>query len=440
MPGWRGRGLRRRLVPIVRDTGWVGTGELIKLLTGLVVLNVLIIGLGPAAYGRFVAVQVLSSVLTMMSCSWVTFLLLQHTLQGGRDLRTAYGTALGLAAPASAAAFLLGSLVGPLLVPALDLWVIACFVAAELLVGLLLTLSGAAVQIDKGLPAAARLRMLQHLTRAAVVVSVAVAGTATLETLAPALLAGYAAVSVTVFVVTTKRLGLRRVPARPRWKQAKEGLPYAGVLVSLAIQEDSDKVFLVRFADPVDAGLYAAAYRLVQLGFIPISALMGSSHPRFLTRTAGLRNEHLRRALRYTGPTALYGVVATLAVVIFAPVVPQVLGEEFEGTQLLLAVLAPLILLRTLSLFPLNALLGLRRLRLRLAVIVATTAVNVAMNAALVPLLGVPGAVASTLVTEAVLVVLVWTVVIKAQRREDQAQAGTDFLDERGGVAGGAGA
>lgn len=414
---------RRRVSGLARDTGWTGANEVVTLLTGLVILQVLIVGLGPAAYGRYAAVAALAAILTTLSSVWVVLLLLQLTLQENRDVPQSFAVALGLALPAAGIAFVLGVVVGPLLIPCLSLPVIAAFVAADLLSGLLFMVSGAAVQAAEGLPAATRVRLVSVLTRFGAVVAVGLSGRPSLPLLAVALLIANAAVGAVVFVRVSRRLGLRWLPARVRLADARRGLPYAGVLAALAVQQDSDKIILARLVDPVDAGLYAAAYKVVQLGFIPVRALHGSSHPRFLVNNPVLRGEHLGRALRFTWPTAAYGLVATLSLIVVAPVVPRVFGSEYDGTLPLLVGLAPLLVLRTLSMFPLNALLGLRRYTLRFVVILATTVLNVVLNVVLISALSVTGAVVSTLVTEVVLIAAVWTSVAAAQRRHDRNNA-----------------
>lgn len=411
---------RRRVTGMARDTGWTGANEVVTLATGLVMLQVLIVGLGPAAYGRYAAVAALAAILTTLSSVWVVLLLLQHTLRDGRDVRSAYRVSLGLALSASVLAMGIGVAIGPLLIPSLSLPVIAAFIAADLLGGILFAVSGAAVQAVHGLPPATRVRLLWVLTRFVAVVLVGVSGRASLPLLAGALLTANLLVGGVVFLRVTRSLGLRRLPIIPRWHSAKEGLPYAGVLVSTSIQEDSDKIFLARLADPVNAGLYAAAYKVVQLGFIPLRALLASSHPRFLVNTPGVTNEHLSRAIRFTVPAAAYGLVATIGIVVLAPVVPVVFGSEYDGTLPLLIGLAPLVLLRTLTTLAPNALLGLGRYSMRFYAFFGCTVLNLVLNAVLISAFSVTGAVVATLCTEVVLVMVIWGCVVRAQRQHDQ--------------------
>lgn len=411
--------VKARLASIVRDTGWTGASEIINLVTGFLILNVLIRTLGPVGYGRYVAIAALASILVTLSSTWVVMVLLQQGLQRRRALQDAHGDALSLAFWAGVLAFAIGLGLSRLLLPDLPLPVVAAFIGGELLAGVLIQVSAAAVQLSDGLPAATRVRMLQTIARFMVVLVLSVLGAFELPALGAGLLLTYTTLGLVVYVRTVRRLGLRVLPGALTRTGLRDGAPYAGVLVSLAVQEDSDKILLVRFADDAEAGLYAAAYRLVQLGFLPIRALIGSSHPRFLLNTPGEQREHLSRALRYTRPATLYSLVAVIGIIVTAPVVPAFFGSEYDGTLPLLVALSPLVLLRSISLFPLNALMGLGRYGTRFAIIAAAAVLNVALNLVLIPPLSIWGAVIATMITEVLLVGLVWAAVVYGQRRHD---------------------
>lgn len=404
---------------LVRDTGWTGASEIVNLVTGFVVLNVLIRTLGPVGYGRYVAIAALSAILVTLSSTWVVMVLLQQGIQEHQPLRAAHAQAAGMASSAAAAVFALGVVLSPVLLPDLPVRVAATFIAGELLAGVLIAVSSAAVQIADGLPAAIKLRLIQSVARFAVILALALLGAFRLDVLANALFVTYVVLGLTIYTMTVRRLGLSFWPQRPVRKGMRDGYPYAGVLVASAMQEDADKILLVRFADSVDAGLYAAAYRIVQLGFLPIRALIGAAHPRFLVNTPGMVNEHLDRAVRFTKPAMLYGAVATIGIMVTAPVVPAFFGTEYDGTLPLLLALAPLVLLRSASLFPLNALMGLSRYGTRFAVVAAAAALNIGLNLVLIPPLSVWGAVIATAVTEVTVITLVWAGVIRAQRQHN---------------------
>ena len=62
---------------------------------------------------------------------------------------------------------------------------------------------------------------------------------------------------------------------------------------------------------------------------------------------------------------AAYGVVFAVFGVIAAPMITLIVGDEFEGSVTIVRWLAPLVLLRSLAIFPLNGLMGLGYTRLR---------------------------------------------------------------------------
>ena len=111
---------------------------------------------------------------------------------------------------------------------------------------------------------------------------------------------------------------------------------------------------------------------------------------------------------------------AVLAILLFAPALPLVVGDDYDRTAPLLTALSPLILLRALSLFPMNALLGLGRYGLRFVAIFSCTLLNVTLNGVLIWQFSVAGAVAATLLTDVVFVVVAWCCVASAQHRQDR--------------------
>jgi O-antigen/teichoic acid export membrane protein len=227
------------------------------------------------------------------------------------------------------------------------------------------------------------------------------------------------------------RHGLAIRATRPRASDVRRGLSYAGTLLSFSVQEDADKVLLVRLADPVLAGLYAAAYRGVQIATMPLRALVVASHRTFLEPADG-PGAHVRRTLRFTVPAAAYAAVATAGLLVLAPLVPWLLGPEYDGSQAMFMLLAPLVLLRGLAHLPFNALMGLGRNDLRLAIVAVCAVLSTGLCVVLIPLHSWTGAAVATLVSEATFVVLTWLALLHCQRSEDRATTAPD-PGERGG-------
>jgi O-antigen/teichoic acid export membrane protein len=212
-------------------------------------------------------------------------------------------------------------------------------------------------------------------------------------------------------------------PGRVRREHFSQGMLYAGTLVGFSVQDDGDKTMLNVFRFERDAGLYAAGYRIVQMGLLPINSLLGSSHGRFLASDPERRNEHVERALRFTLIACAYGLVVAFITWFGADLVLKVFPADFEETATVMRVLVPLVVLRGASHFAFNGLLGLGRYRARVKLLAASAGTTLLLYLALIPSHSWKGAAAATLIGESLFVVLTWIVLLRAQREHD------DFLN-----------
>jgi O-antigen/teichoic acid export membrane protein len=124
--------------------------------------------------------------------------------------------------------------------------------------------------------------------------------------------------------------------------------------------------------------------------------------------------------VRFTALSAAYGAVAVVVLVVAAPLIPVVLGDAYRQTATMLPWLAGLVLLRALSLFAFNGLMGLRRNGARLAIIVCSALAAVIGGVVLITGYSWQGAVLATFISEIVFVSLTWLALVHVQRRHDR--------------------
>jgi O-antigen/teichoic acid export membrane protein len=167
----------------------------------------------------------------------------------------------------------------------------------------------------------------------------------------------------------------------------------------------------------VDTGLYSAAYRIVQLGQLPISALTNATHVRFLQNDDGEENQHFRRSMQFSAMAVAYGVAFAIGIIIVSPVLPFILGDEFEGSVTMVRWLSPLVLIRGFVMFPLNGLMGLDKTFMRTALLLASAAVSMLMYIVLIPAIGWTGAAIGTIAGEVLLGVAAWIALVFYQRQ-----------------------
>jgi O-antigen/teichoic acid export membrane protein len=200
---------------------------------------------------------------------------------------------------------------------------------------------------------------------------------------------------------------------RPRtsWAQLldtlREATPYAGTIILYQLSSRTDVAMLGILAGTVAAGVYSVAYRVIFLvQFVPYLASLA-----VLPSAARLHAKQQRGAL-----ATLYHETVSLGVVLGLPaaaglwligpeLIALLFGSDFELSGRVLRWLSVLLLFaclrHLLSLF----LTACDRQGERTRREWHAALVNVVGNLVLIPIFGIPGAVAATLTSEAVLVV-----------------------------------
>lgn len=197
--------------------------------------------------------------------------------------------------------------------------------------------------------------------------------------------------------------------ARPRWTPSqwpsavRASAPFFASNIFYVIYFQLDTVMLAVLRPPVEVGIYAAPYKVVSLlGLIPAAVSHALLPSAFALGTQDRTGIHrlFRLQIRTLGAIA---IPLSAALVLFAPViVPWVLGPGYEGSSTILQILAVQVLLRCLAHAGGDALYALGRENRRTAIQGLAAVSNLALNVALIPRWGAPGAAVATVVTEAI--------------------------------------
>ncbi|WP_138733989.1 lipopolysaccharide biosynthesis protein [Modestobacter excelsi] len=412
-------GPRRRFGRLAGDTGWAFGAELLTLIASLLAMYLISTRLGPADYGQFVGAQALAATLGMFSYASVGQLLLQGVVRDRRPAEEVLARCLTLLVGSTAVAMAAGFLLRPLLFPQLGLLVFTLLTLAELVGSGVVALASSHHQALDAYRLSVALRMLLLVLRAAALLLLATGQALSLEAVAWAYGTLGLLAAAAVLVHLRAHNGHRLRLAWPTRTDVRDTFSFSAALLAFSVHEDADKILLVRLADPVTAGLYAAAYRAVQVAVAPLRALQAASHRRFLEHDPTRRGEHVQRSARFTALGAGYGCLAAVAVVLVAPLLPVVLGPAYAGSVEMVRLLGVLVLLRGLGMFCFNGLMGLRAHGTRLLAVGSAAAVAALMCGVFIPLWAWRGAVAATLVAELVFVVLSWAALVRLQRRHD---------------------
>jgi O-antigen/teichoic acid export membrane protein len=418
--------LRRRLDGLPgRSSARLGGYSLVAQVAGLVAgtANFLLLArsLGPADYGVIAGAWALILATAPIAMLGAEALVTRDVAGLGRRPAQALGAGLATVGLGSSVGLLLLVGLHPFLLPQVPIELIVGLAVADIFcLGATGCLAALLFAIDSA--------------RAVAVVAVVNSGAKLGAVVVFALLGGndpvqwaalYAAFSVAAALLqfgwAARRYGRPVLGGHGLLGRARTGLSYSVNSAGIILMTDSDKTLLVRNGFSTEAGVYGVAYRLSTMAALPVTAVLHATFPRFFSigETGGLRAT-TAFARKLAVPLAAYGVFAGVALLVVAPLVPLVVGEEYRPSVPLLMVLAGLPLLRTLESLPSDALTGAGRQSTRTACVMAAAAVNVVLNLLLIPHHGVKAAVATTLLSEVLFLALVTLAVRKGLDQGDE--------------------
>jgi O-antigen/teichoic acid export membrane protein len=210
----------------------------------------------------------------------------------------------------------------------------------------------------------------------------------------------------------------------------REGFYFSVGQSAGGIYSEIDKTMLARLATLQAAGAYGAAYRILDVAVAPLLSLLIASYTQFFrSGTAGVSGT-VRFAKRLLPIATGYGAVVGVGLWLCAPLIPYLLGEGYADTVGALRWLALLPVLRAVQFLGADTLTGAGKQAARSALYVIVAVVNVGLNFWLIPLYSWRGAAWASLVSDGLLALLVWCVVLWLYRAERgaAAQAGPVFV------------
>lgn len=380
--------------------------------------------LGSAEYGAFVGVVALVTALGQFSTLGTEMLLLRNL---SRDRQT-FAQTWGLALQATSAGFLVLILVAMIfghwvLRPELRM-LVPWIAVSDALFGKIVQLAARAFQGAGQMSWTARLNALVNLLRALLAAGLFIAVRrfgihpsayvwARIYWLAPFCVACFA------LILVTTQLG------RPRWVRIRrgdlmEGFSFSLSSSSISIYNDVDKTFLVSYGQMYAAGIYSAAYRVIDVATAPLYGLYAAATPRFFREGAGSVDRAASLARRLLSWTVPYGVLCAAGLYLCSGLFPYLFGSSFAGSVTVLRWLCLLPLLRVLHYSWGTAITASASQWNRAATQMGSAMLNLLLNFLLIPRWSWQGAAIASLLTDGSLALSSWWVLQRILHRERQ--------------------
>lgn len=408
---------------LARNTLWLIFGQGVRIVVQFVYFIFIARILRSDGYGAFSGVVALVAVLAPFSGWGSGNLLIKNVARAPETFAVYWGRSLLMTAASAIALLLLALVLGWWILPAsIPLTVVLWVAVSDLFFARILEVSGQAFQAFQKLSRTAVLWIMLAASRlCAVVVLMHVRTGDDLLRWSVLYLCGTAVVSMLGFGWVCWELG------RPRWKisgwrqEIGEGFFFAMGMSAQRVYMDSDKTLLTRLSTLESAGIYSAAARVVDVAFVPVSALLASAYARFFVHG----RQGVRGSLSLTKqlmPVALsYAVLAGALIYFCAPLLPWLLGSDYTQTASAARWLAVVPLLMTLHQFAAYSLTGAGKQPVRAGCEVGIALINVLLNIVLIPFFGWRGSAVAIIVSNVLLASVLWSVIGVLHRRQSPA-------------------
>ncbi len=211
------------------------------------------------------------------------------------------------------------------------------------------------------------------------------------------------------FTSVSKRLGWPHF-GHIHLRAITDGFSFSLSSSSISVYNDIDKTFLAGAGQLYAAGIYSAAYRIIDVATVPIYAIYAAATPQFFRdgeQGVAYASAFANRLLRRTVP---YGIGVALALFAGSSLLPYLFGVSFRGSVEALRWLCLLPLIRGLHYAYETTITGSSSQWYRTATQLGAAGVNLVLDIVLIPRWSWRGAAVASLLTDAGLAVACWIV------------------------------
>jgi O-antigen/teichoic acid export membrane protein len=375
--------------------------------------------LGPDAYGAFVAVVALAGVLGPFSSLGTPNLFIKNVRTGKRDAPVCWGNGILLTG-------LSGTLLSVLVIGLRYLF----HLKMGLFVVIVVSISDLVLMKVTDLASwgfAASNRMKQSSVQSVVISLLRLAGIATLVVMHRVTLERWVVVYLFTGVLAMayalwkgfQLWGWPSIDLPALREDVAEGVFFSIGMSATTVYNDIDKIMLSKLSDLASTGIYAAAYRVIDVSLTPVRSLVSAAYPRFFQKGVGGIRATYPYALSLIAKASAYGIFTFAGVWLLAPVVPHILGSKYDAVVPALRWLALIPFLRCFHVLLADALSGAGFQRLRTGIQVFVALINVGLNLVILPTYSWRGAAWTSLGCDGLLVVMFWFTALYCRRVEE---------------------
>jgi O-antigen/teichoic acid export membrane protein len=396
---------------LARDTGHLAIGQSLRLVIQAAYFVLIARSLGPEKYGAFVAIVALAGVLTPFCGLGTNNLFIKNVRSGRRTAGVCWGNGLVVTLFSGAAFSSVVFAINYLFHLRMPFYVVGAVCISDLLLLRVIELASFGFGAVDRMKENAIQNVIGSLPRLFAIAVLSIWWhPVTLQEWAVAYLSASTISTIYACYRAQKVWGAPRFALSALYDDIAEGAYFSIGTSAATIYNDIDKVMLGKISFAA-AGIYGAAYRIIDVSMTPIRSLASAAYPHFFHKGVdGMGSAHAYAATQIKR-AFLYAAALSAFLWLSAPLLPLVLGTSYAQTALALRWLALLPLLRSVHVFLADSLSGAGYQGLRSAIQVAIALINIALNLAILPKYGWLGAAWTSLASDGLLLLSLWVAV-----------------------------
>jgi O-antigen/teichoic acid export membrane protein len=409
---------RARKSVLVQNAGWLFAGQGLSFVIQGFYFIVLARLLGTTQYGLLAGAVALVAVVSQYSSFGSGLLFLRYVSPDHSRFRSYWGNVLMSTLVLGTLLVVAIRLSGRWLVGAASVPLLFPIAIGDCLFAQLGNVAGQVFQTFEKMKFSAALTLLGSVSRCVVAVGMLlILGRASAWQWAIASLAVSALSTCVAVAIVTRFFGLPSFSPSLLKERLGEGFVFAISGSTTAVYNDIDKVVLSRFGMDQANGIYSMAYRVVNVGAMPVLSIVAAAFPRFfregvkgIAATLPLARQLLRRI-------ALFSLGISVALFVCAPIIPHLVGKSFAESVSALRWLCLIPFFRSFHWSAGDAIAGAGHQKFRLVSQSIAAIGNLLLNLYLVPRYSWHGAAWASLGTDGALGVMNWLALILLSKR-----------------------
>jgi O-antigen/teichoic acid export membrane protein len=403
---------------ILHNATWMLSGDSLQLAGRLVYFVIVAHALGPAGYGTYVACTALLVAMSPFASLGTGNVMIKYVARDRNVLPAYLGNALLVTVASGSLLTLFALLIRPRVLPASATAPMLTAVAIAELFGTPMTYI--CLQAFQALGQFHRCTQLLAWSTGLRVVAAAVLAGSTATPLRWAYL--YAAAGV--LATTGGIVAVSWCCAQPRFQlnllvpSVREGFHFATSTASQSVYDDIDKTMLARLSTVESAAIYAIAYRFIEAAMLPVRSVAAVTYPEFFRQGVhGVTSSFgfARRILRHS---VVYGIAIAVVLFFASGSVPLIMGRAYAQGAVALRYLCLLPVLKSVQGFLTDTLTGANYQWQRSSAQAVVAVFNVLINLSVIRAFGWRGAACSSLLTDSLLIALLYMIIRWHLRRE----------------------